>query len=234
MSAVIVGSPSSSATATNAKVLRRQNYEKTSVGLEIINETYLIRTENLIALTPAKDTTHSSYSTAASKYARMAVESVSSNEDEGGITQLNVSYVGLTSSSGLPPAIVNIIPVTGAGVVGPPINIEVEFVSDLAVQLIVQGQFSSLSPNIFGANNGPQRMPTSINGTSLPPNPRTPYTFQGTSSVSSTYARYEGYVLNNIEATRRGQFHLCRATFAEYFVTGAGISGGWANRFGSA
>ena len=230
MSAVIVGLPTSS---TSSKVLRRQGYEKAINGLESITETYIVQTQNLLSIIPEKDTKHSDFSTATNKYQRMAVESISTSEQEGGLTELNVSYAGLTSSSGLPPAVVRIIPATGAGIFGPPVNVEAEFVSDLTEYQIIKGQFSSLSPVAPAAGKDIIRIPQFINGTQMPGNPKEPFVQEGTSSVSSFYYRYEGYVTNNFQCTRRGQFLVCVVTFAEYAASVAGTSGGWANRFGS-
>jgi len=239
MSAVIVGLPTSS---TSSKVLRRQGYEKAINGLESITETYIVQTQNLLSIIPAKDTKHSDFSTATNKYQRMAVESISTSEQEGGLTELNVSYAGLTSSSGLPPAVVRIIPATGAGIFGPPVNIEAEFVSDLTEFQIVKGQYSSLTPYTpidtperITPVSGPKvlRMPRFINGTAMPDNPREPFVQQGTSSTGGFLYRYEGYISNNFQCTRRGQFLVCVVTFAEYAFSLVSVSGGWSNRFGS-
>lgn len=230
MSAEIIGLPSSS---TSSKVLRRQGYEKEVNGLETITETYIVQTQNLLSIIPAKDTKHSAFSTAINKYQRMAVESISTSEQDGGLTELNVLYVGLTSSSGLPPAVVKIIPATGAGIFGPPVNIEAEFISDLSEYQIIKGQFSSVSPTAPAVGRDIVRMPKFINGTALPDNPKEPFVQEGTGSVSSFYYRYEGYVTNNFQCTRRGQFLVCIVTFAEYAASVVGVSGGWANRFGS-
>ena len=96
MSAEIIGLPSG---LSSSKVLRRQGYEKGANGLESITETYIVQTQNLLSIIPEKDTRHSSFSTATNKYQRMAVESISTSEQDGGLTELNILYVGLTSSS---------------------------------------------------------------------------------------------------------------------------------------
>lgn len=232
MPAIIIGSPSSTATAANAKLLRRQNFQKDLTGLETLSETYYIQTQNLASLMPAKDTLHSAYSTAITKYSRMAVESISSSEQDGGITELNVTYVGLTSSSGLPPAVVNVIPQEGAGVFGPPVVIEAQFVTDVSVEALIRGQFSSLSYGSPAANANQIQMPSQINGTALPSNPRPPFSQQGAGLTSSSYYRYDGYIVRDYQAIKRGIFHLATITFSEYALAIGGTSGGWANRFG--
>jgi len=229
MSAIIVGSPSATSTAANAKVLRRQNYQRDVNGLETISETYIIQTANRASLIPAKDVLHSAFSTASVKYSRMAVESVSSNEADGGIVELNVSYVGLTSSSGLPPALVRIIPNTGSGIFGPPVVIEAEFITDLTELQILQGQLSSLSQANPSSTVKVYRMPTSINGTTMPANPRAPFNQSGTGGSSAFIFRYEGYVMQNIQTTRRGQFNVAVVNFNEYAVNISGTSGGFSS-----
>lgn len=224
MSATIIGSPSASSTATNAKVLRRQNFQREISGLEILQETYIIQTANRSSLIPAKDATHSSFSTASIKYPRMAVETASFSEQDGDLTEMNVTFVGLTSSSGLPQAVVRILPVTGAGVFGPPINIEAEFVTDSVETQLLDGKFSSTSPIIEKGFRAKRRMPKFINGTRLPENPLEPFNKSNTAGfsgggitiVTDFQNVYEGYVVKDIDCTRRGQFLVARITFEEY------------------
>jgi len=225
MSAVIVGSPSAVITAANAKVLRRQQYQKESNGLETLVETYIVQSQNLISIIPAKNTTHSAFSTATTKFPRMAVESISTSEQDGNLSELNVTYVGLASSSGLPAAIVRIIPVTGAGKFGLNINIEAEFLSDSSEPQLLAGTLSSISPTIIAGRYNQRRMPRAINGTSLPPNPIEPYFRSNTagfgvgSSVFKTTSvtdAYEGYCINDTQLTRRGQFLVVTMTFQEF------------------
>ena len=232
MSAILVGSPIS-----KGKVLNRQNLQRNFNGLETIVETYTIRTEDRDYIAPDKDTKHSLFSTANVPYPRMAVETINFEEENGSLSKMNVNYVGLTSSSGLPPAVLRTIPATGAGIFGPPVNIEVEFISDLSVAEILSGRFSSLTT--AQTNNDPRarfrvvKMPQSINGVKLPANPREPFVQEGYGATSSTYYRYEGYIVNNVQAVQRGQFLVVTITFSEYAVSLTGTSGGWANRFGS-
>lgn len=233
MSAIIVGSPSATSTAANAKVLRRQQYQREMNGLETLVETYIIKTENRIALSPVKDVTHSAFSTATQKFPRMAAESVSFSEQDGDLTEMNVVFVGLTSSTGLPPAIVRIIPATDAGIYGPDITIEVEFMSDSLEAELVNGKFSSSQGVIANPiNSFSKKMPSSINGTLLPPDPVQPFTSSSESAVSDVFIRYEGYVLRDVQCVRKGQFLLATASFAEFQSTQISASGGFSNRFG--
>lgn len=233
MSATIVGSPSATATATNAKVLRRQEYQKDINGLETLVETYLVQSQNLLTIIPTKDTTHQAFSSATTKYSRMAVESFSASEQDGNITELNITFVGLTSSSGLPPAVVRIIPVENAGIFGPPINIEAQFLSDSNENDFLRGKISTTSPILTVAAGSYAsykfRIPTFINGTEMPKNPREPYfkSYSGgffgaglaTSFPQVSADRYDGYVNNSTQFEKRGQFLTARLTFQEYRFT---------------
>jgi len=227
MAATIVGSPSPTASATNAKVLRRQQYQKDMNGLETLVETYTIQSQNLLSIIPEKDTKHTAFSTATSKYARMAVETISTSELDGGLTELSVTFVGLTSSSGLPPALVRVIPNSGSGIFGPPVVIEAEFVTDLTEFQIFQGQLSSFSTAEPSSTIKIYRMPSFINGTAMPSNPRSPFQQSGTGLFSGFLYRYEGYVMQNIQTTRRGQFNVAVVSFNEYAVSISGTSGGF-------
>ena len=220
MPANIVGSPSASATATNAKVLRRQQYQKDANGLETLIETYIVQTANRIVLAPNKDTKHSDFSTATTKFSRMASESVSFSEQDGGLTEMNVTFVGLTSSIGLPPALVRIIPVTDAGIFGADINIEVEYISDSSETQLIGGKFSSLQGVIASPiNSASKKMPSSINGTSLPSDPVPPFVYSPDRGPGGVFFRYEGYVLSNFQCQRKGQFLVATLIFAENQVT---------------
>jgi hypothetical protein len=214
MSAVILGSP-----ASGQKTLRRNEFSTQRNGLEFINEIYTIRTADRATIQPPFETLHKNYSTASTKYARMAVENVAFKEIDGDLTEMNVSYVGLTSSSGLPPALVRIIPQMDKGVFGPPCVISVEYISDSNV-----GKIISTVPTAGGSR---VPIPKSINGTALPANPRDPYS-TGNNPVQSssffapggfTVFTYEGYVLNSIQAEERGIFVVVVAEYAEYSET---------------
>jgi hypothetical protein len=151
----------------------------------------------------------------------MAVENVAFKEIDGDLTEMNVSYVGLTSSTGLPPALVRIIPQTDKGVFGPPCVINVEYISSSTVASII----SELPP---GIDQQPVRkpMPKSINGTALPPNPRDPFSTGNNPVQTSLYFgggystfSYQGYVLNSIQAEERGVFVVVVAEYAESSTT---------------
>jgi len=211
----IVGSSLNS--STTAKVLQRQNFNKEPNGLETIIEAYAIKTENRDLIVPEKDTLHSAFSSSTKKYSRMVVESVTTEEQDGGITQMLVTYVGLTSSTGLPPAIVRLIPTPGAGVYGPPLVIEAEFVTDVDESLFIKGNISETSSislgNIgFGSVN---QMPPFINGTKMPSNPREPFK----SSNNIFINQYFGYCTQSHSCERRGLFLIARVVYVETQIT---------------
>jgi hypothetical protein len=228
MSFFIAGSPIS-----GQKVLRRQQYSREMNGLEMMIETYIVRTSDVITISPAKETTHFQFSTASQKYKRLAVEAVSYNEMDGGISEMNVSFVGLTSEADLPPAIISTIP--GSGVFGPSISIVAEFVSDLSVGQILSYRPSSKSAQLVNGNTGNFRMPSFINGVKMPPNPIEPYNRSSTSGfvgagqvvVYDVIDKYDGYCISDsIDIITRGQFNVVKMTFAEkrIFRSGAGVA----------
>jgi len=207
MASLVIGS------AISSKVLQRQNFNKEPNGLETIVEAYAIQTANRDTVVPEKNTLHSAFSSSAKKYSRMVVESVTTEEQDGGITQMLVTFVGLTSLTGLPPAIVRLIPTEGAGIYGPPLTIEAEFVTDVSESEFIQGNIQTTSTIrlgnvVFGTVN---QMPQFINGTKMPDNPRQP--FNSSNRVSST--QYFGYCTQTYSCERRGLFLIARASYAE-------------------
>jgi hypothetical protein len=207
MASVIIGS------AIDTKVLQRQNLNKEPNGLETLIEAYSIKTANRDALVPERFTLHSAFSSSSKKYPRMAVDSVVTEEQDGGITQMLVTFLGLTSSTGLPPAVVRLIPTPGSRIFGPPMVIEAEYLTDKSETQFIQdgcgGQIiqTGLIPPFFRAIT----MPSNINGTVMPSNPREPYTTQGTGSAF----KYHGYLQQTLSSERRGLFLVVKVTFAE-------------------
>jgi len=209
MSAVIVGSPSS-----GSKVLRRADFSTERNGLETLNEIYTVRTADRRTLQPSFGTLHSAYSTASTTFPRMAVENFSFREQDGDLTEINVTYVGLTSSSGLPPAVVRLIPTPGAGIYGPNMIIEAEFISDKSeTEFIQTGAGGLLKPedNLLNEGRYGRFMPSTINGTKMPSNPRQP--FQRSGLLLKT--TYYGYVQTSLSCEKRGILLVARVNYAE-------------------
>jgi len=207
MASLVIGS------AISSKVLQRQNFNKEPNGLETIVEAYAIQTANRDTVVPEKNTLHSAFSSSAKKYSRMVVESVTTEEQDGGITQMLVTFVGLTSLTGLPPAIVRLIPTEGAGIYGPPLTIEAEFVTDVSESVFIKGNINATAEiklgNIsFGQVN---QMPAFINGTKMPDNPREPFNSSNRASIT----QYFGYCTQTYSCERRGLFLIARASYAE-------------------
>lgn len=104
MAATFVG------TAINSKVLRSTSQNIETNGLVTIEETYTVKTSSAQSIIPRTDTSHSSFSSATTKYANMLVESSSLKEELGGLSTLVVNYAGLLSSV-LPAPIIRKIPI---------------------------------------------------------------------------------------------------------------------------
>jgi hypothetical protein len=199
--------------AINTKVLQRQNFNKEPNGLETLIESYAIQTANRDTIVPQKDTLHSAFSSSSKPYPRMVVESVTTEEQDGGITQMLVTFVGLTTSTGLPPAIVRLIPTPGVGIYGAPLIIEAEFITDVSETDFIRGNIQGTSSinlgNVsFGSVN---QMPPFINGTKMPSNPREP--FKSSSRVA--IVEYFGYCTQSHSCERRGLFLVARTTYQE-------------------
>jgi len=211
MASVIIGN---SIGATNtSKVLQRQNFSKEPNGLETIIESYAISTANRDTIVPEKNTLHSAFSSSTKKYTRMVVESVTTEEQDGGITQMLVTYVGLTALTGLPSAIVRLIPTADAGIYGPPLTIEAEFVTDVNETDFIKGNINATTSiklgNIsFGTVN---QMPPFINGTQMPANPRS----TGAVRRQGAFGQYFGYCVESFSCERRGIFLVARTTYIE-------------------
>jgi hypothetical protein len=147
----------------------------------------------------------------------MAVETITFDEVDGGLTIMSVVYVGLTTLTGLPPAVVRLIPANGEGVYGPPLVIEAEYVTDVSETQFMAGQLAQ--------NNGLQRaplfnptikMPTFINGVEMPRDPQEPFSISPSSGAyGGVIARYSGYCVLSKSCERRGLFLVARDTFHE-------------------
>ena len=214
MASTIIGS-ALDAVSTGLKVLQRQNFSKEPNGLETIIETYAIKTENRHIVVPQKGTLHSPFSSAEKKYERMAVESVTTEEQDGGITQMLVTYVGLTTVNGLPPAIVRLSPTVGEGVYGPPLIIEAEYVTDVSETQFMAGlraQNNAVEPATVWKYTIP--MPPFINGVAMPKNPKEAF-FSTPGTGGGVIEKYSGYVALTKSCEKRGLFLVARDTFHE-------------------
>jgi len=220
MASLVIGS------AIGSKVLQRQNFNKEPNGLETIIEAYAIKTANRDTVVPEKDTLHSAFSSSAKTYTRMVVESVTTEEQDGGITQMLVTYVGLTTLTGLPPPIVRLIPTADAGVYGPPLVIEAEYVTDVSETEFMAGQLSQNtglgSLQIFARTI---KMPTVINGTTMPRDPRQPFAYSPQLGFPGTFFRYDGYCVLSMSCDRRGLFLIARNTYHEVQQIASSVGG---------
>jgi len=208
MATAIIGS------AINTKVLKRQNFNKEPNGLETLIEAYAIKTSNRVSVVPAKDTLHAAVSSASPTYSRMVVESVATEEEDGGITSMLVTFVGLTTLTGLPPAIVRLIPTAGEGVYGPPLIIEAEYITDVSVTQFLAGQLGNNLNRAATLFTKTIKMPATINGTAMPKDPRTSF-FSAPTSGGGLIESYSGYCVLSKSCDRRGLFLVARDTFHE-------------------
>ena len=233
MSALIVGA----SLASGQKVLRKSQSSSEVDGLVTITETYAIRTEDAGSLEPDRNTSHASFSTASVKYARMLVETTRVEPMDGGIANLVVNYVGLDYASGLPPAYITVVGQPGVGVFGADASVVVKYISQDSLFDTLKG--STLNLAIGGSNlvlPTKRLMPSTINGTGMPPNPRqreyrrnivselqNAGVYDAFPSGSLAFLGpkvewlYAGYVQTSISFARRGSFNQVEEQFTEYF-----------------
>ena len=243
MGSIILGKLSTSGN----KVLRKSQRATEVDGLVTLTETYTIRTSDIATIEPDKGTLHSVFSSATTKYSRMLVETTRIEPLDGNLSSLVVNYVGLDYATGLPQAYITAVGQPGVGVFGADATIVVKYVTDQTLFDLLKGGNIQLK---LGNSNlvlpTKRLMPSSINGTALPPNPRqreyrrSPNEYQiGTESalvdirglpgstqfsqwgtINNFTPRYEwlyaGYVQSAISFERRGQFNQIEEQFTEY------------------
>jgi hypothetical protein len=155
------------------KILRKSTRSTSVDGLVTLVENYTIRLADIAALEPDSGTTHSAFSTATTKYTRMLVETTAVNPIDGDLADLSVTYVGLDYASGLPSAYITAVGQPGVGVFGADAAIVVKYITQDSLFDTLKG--GNISLNLGGTSltlPTKRLMPTSINGTALPPNPR--------------------------------------------------------------
>ena len=217
MSAVIVGTSLNS----GQKVLRKSERTTEVDGLVSLTETYVIRSADIESIEPGRNTSHTSFSTATNKYARMQVETTRVEPMDGGLATLVVNYVGLDYASGLPPAFVTAVGQPRVGVFGADASVVARYITQQPVFDLLKGSQISLqfTGNISATVNLPTKrfIPATINGTAMPPNPRAKeYRIQISGGVISEWL-YAGYVQTSVSFQRRGLFNQIEEQFSEYF-----------------
>ena len=171
MSATTVGKP-----GAGQKVLRRRITSTEVDGLVSISEVYTVRSASIASIEPDRNTPYNTFVNAEdqnSSYSRMQVETTRIDPMDGDLVALSVTYVGLDYPSGLPPAYITTVGQPGAGIFGADASIVVRYVTDSSL-------FDTLKGGIVGFNLGGTQialptkrlLPASINGTTMPPNPR--------------------------------------------------------------
>jgi hypothetical protein len=168
MGAILLGSLTS-----GGKVLRKSQRSTEVDGLVTLVETYTIRTQDIATIEPDRNTTHSSFSSATVKYPRMLVETTRVEPLDGGLSQLIVTYVGLDYTTGLPPAFITTVGQPGVGVFGADAAIVVKYITQDSLFDTLKGGNITLNLGSTNLTLPTKRLlPSSINGTSMPPNPR--------------------------------------------------------------
>jgi len=241
MSAILLGSLKS-----GGKVLRKSQRATDVDGLVALSETYTIRTQDISSIEPDRNTSHASFSSASEKYSRMLVETTRVEPMDGGLSQLIVNYIGLDYPSGLPAAYITTVGQPGVGVFGADANVVVRYITQDSLFDTLKGSFITLNiSNTFLTLPTKRFLPSSINGTAMPPNPRQ-REYRRTKNMTeqmaeqdrifsqnynpnlyysgrqySFYPQYEwiyaGYVQTAISFQRRGIFNQIEEQFSEYF-----------------
>lgn len=243
MGAILLGS-----LASGGKVLRKSQRSTEVDGLVTLVETYTIRTQDIATIEPDRNTLHTAFSSATTKYARMAVETTRIDPLDGGLSQLIVTYVGLDYATGLPPAFITTVGQPGVGVFGADAAIVVKYITQDSLFDTLKGSNIQLQLGKTNLTLPTKRiMPTSINGTALPPNPRQ-REYRRNKTTSEQYSAaiesfesqygnqqnvvvgpliinyapqhewiYAGYVQSAISFQRRGLFNQIEEQFTEYF-----------------
>jgi len=154
------------------KVLRKASRSTSVDGLVTLVENYTIRLADIGSLEPDTGTTYNAF-TGTTKYPRMLVETTAVNPLDGDLADLSVTYVGLDYASGLPKAYITAVGQPGVGVFGADAAIVVKYITQDSLFDTLKG--GNISLNLGGTSltlPTKRLMPTSINGTALPPNPR--------------------------------------------------------------
>lgn len=217
MSAILIGSP-----VNQEKVLRKVQRSTEIDGLVTIIETYTVRTSNIEAIEPARNTSYNSF-TGTTKFPRMSVETTRVEPKDGDLSELVVSYVGLDTASGLPPAFVTAVGQPGVGVFGSDASVVVKYITEQPVFDLLKG--SSITLNFSGGGitsnlTLPTKrfIPASINGTAMPTNPRAREYRASISTGAFREWLYAGYVQTSISFQRRGGFNQIEEQFSEFFA----------------
>lgn len=194
MGAVIVGKPSS-----GQKVLRKSTLTTEVDGLTLLSETYTIRTADISTIEPDRNTLHSAFvnQDQTPKYTRMSVETTRVEPMDGDLASLTVNYVGLTTTSGLPPAFVTAVGQAGVGIFGADAVIVAKYITSDSLFDLLKGGILSIGAGASRLLLPTKRlMPATINGTSMPPNPR-PREYRRTKNQSEAVAAAEQYYYDN-------------------------------------
>jgi hypothetical protein len=226
------------------KILRKSTRSTSVDGLVTLVENYTIRLADIASLEPDAGTTHSAFSTAAAKYTRMLVETTAVNPIDGDLADLSVTYVGLDTASGLPKAYITAVGQPGVGVFGADAAVVVKYITQDSLFDVLKGGLLNLGIGGSSLTLPTKRLlPASINGTTMPTNPRKREYRRSRTAAELNSANYQnflksgaafyqpafvyytpltewiyaGYVQSGISLQRRGLFNQIEEQFTEYF-----------------
>jgi hypothetical protein len=212
MGATLLGS-----LASGGKVLRKSQRSTEADGLVTLVETYTIRTQDIATTEPDRNTLHTAFSSATTKYSRMAVETTRIDPLDGGLSQLIVTYVGLDYSTGLPPAFITTVGQPGVGVFGADAAIVVKYITQDSLFDTLKGGNITLNLGSTNLTLPTKRLlPTSINGTTMPPNPRA-REYRRSKNISELQSEALTAYQSYLKANPVGQFSIANppiVTFA--------------------
>lgn len=150
---VLLGKP-----AAGERILFDQQLTQDDLGVARLVETYRIRAANLTSVLPARGTVHSSFSSAVVKYPRMVVEDSNYSLEPGDLATMQVTYLGLLSSSGFPAARVRLVPGASTDV---PYKIEIRFLDLTSAQPGLRYLTGSVAPRVVAGYTLPPELPLS-------------------------------------------------------------------------
>lgn len=202
------------------RVLTRQNFRTDANGLDTIIMNLVIRTEDKNYVVPKIGTNHVAFTQGFyypyPSFSRMEVVSVNTEEQDGGLTEMIVTFEGLMFSSGImPPPILRFIPTEGQGVYGPPLVIQAEYITfQTETQfLALFDPQNNLTEPILGFTKR-IKMPKFINGYEMPKDPKEAF-FRPPGTGGGVVEEYLGYCYISVACERRGGVLVVTSTFAE-------------------
>lgn len=204
----------------NKIVLKRENVHTDPNGLNTIIMNFAVRTQDIGAVQPNVGYSHAEFCNrhGISKsifYSTMKVVSVNTEEQDGGLSEMIVTFEGLMYTGTMPLPIVRYIPTEGQGIYGPPIVIQAEYVtlqSDSQFLALFDPQNNLAQPVLWFAQR--KKMPRYINGYEMPKDPKEAF-FATPGTGGGIIQEYLGYCYLSVACERRGGALLVTSSFGE-------------------